>query len=218
MNKFVRTLLKIINSLLIFLFFTYFVIVTYNHLEDKKMKSINYSLTNEEYRLIKNGDIILRYGYGLVSDMIVNTLSEDIRVSHCAIVLKNDTTFSVIHSVSQTISDFDGVQIQDIRQFIHDSKENSVIVMRYKNNDNSTSNCNISERAVYYLNKRVPFDMSFNINDTTRFFCTELIWKVIKDVKNTDIFEDRYGLDELNFLKFVVFFNEELFDVVFSHH
>lgn len=218
MNKYIKTILKTLNIVLICIFIFYFSVETYNHHSEIKKENINYRLSKSEYSQIKDGDIILRQGYGFVSDMIVKTLAEDLKISHCAIVIKNDTTFSVIHSVSQSISDYDGVQIQDIRQFVNDSKENSIIVLRTKDNPSGTTNELISDRANYYLNKRVPFDMSFDINDTTRFFCTELIWKVLLETKNIDIFENKYGENDLDFLKFDVFFNPEIFDIVFSHH
>jgi len=64
--------------------------------------------------------------------MIVERLGEVYDISHCAIVCKDRDSIYVIHSVSQSLSPYDGVQSQELDPFIHDSKENSVIVVRYK--------------------------------------------------------------------------------------
>lgn len=218
MRKKKKIILQIFTALLLLILSAFLYLLIYDNTKKNQKNKVNYQLSNKEYKLMQNGDIILRRGYGIVSDMIVNTLAEDISLSHCGIIIKNDTTFSVIHSVSQSISDYDGVQIQDIRRFIHDSKENSVVVVRYSNSNDTSSNNTIAERAAHYLSKKAPFDMAFNIEDTTAFFCTELIWKVILDAKKTDIFVNKYGLNKREFLKFDVFFNEDFFETVFSHH
>lgn len=214
MNNALRYTLVALQIVLSIMLIVYLIIGSYDFASERHRIRANYRLTKEEYLKIKDGDIILRHGYGFVSDMIVNTLNENFSVSHCAIVVKNDTNASVIHSVSQSLSDFDGVQEQNLRRFINDSKKGSVIVLRYKGDN---LNHLIAERARYYLDKRVPFDNSFDINDSTKFFCTELIWRIFLDVFNVDIFEKKYKQGSLDFLKFDVFLDPDYFDIVFSH-
>jgi len=194
----------------------YLFVKFYDYTSEKKRVRVNYSLSKEEIAQLQDGDIILRHGYGFVSDMITKKLSDGTNVSHCAIFVKDDTSMNVIHSVSQSLSNFDGVQMQDLKRFINDSKKNSVVVVRYKTKENEDRSL-IGKRARYYLNKRIPFDNSFDIKDSTKFFCAEFIWKVLKDSYNIDIFEDKYGKDNSEFLKFDIFFNPKYFEVVFSH-
>lgn len=175
-----------------------------------------YSLSNSEKQLIKDGDIILRHGYGLVSDLIVSSLNEGLNISHCAIVHKTDSVFQVIHSVSQNLSDVDGVQAQDIQPFIRDSKENSVIVLRYKDSLNTQSR--IAKRALYYLKKKIAFDHNFDIADSSTFYCTELIWKAIKDEYQTDIFKNYYNKSRFEHMKFNLFMDTAYFQVIFNHN
>jgi len=217
MPKAVKALLVAIKIVLTISLVIYLFVLTYDHTSEIKRVKINYSLTKEEYNLLQDGDILLRHGYGFVSDMIVKTLKEDFSISHCAILVKDDSAFNVIHSVSQSLSEFDGVQIQDLRRFVNDSKKNSLIVLRYKNS-NGEDRESISQRARYYLERQVPFDNSFDINDTTRYFCTELIWKIFLDAFNIDIFEKKYGLGGTEFLKFDIFFDPDLFEIILSHH
>lgn len=165
---------------------------------------------------LKDGDIILRQGFGIVSESISKTLSEEFRISHCAIVRRpNSDSIVIIHSVSSSLSDVDGVQTCEINKFIQESQPNTIIVVRFKSNDGKPNSL-ISNRADYYLRQNIPFDGSFDVKDSTEFFCTELIWKVLKDEYNKDILNiDRP--DQLDANKFSVFWDSPHFDVIINH-
>ncbi|MFZ4413707.1 MAG: YiiX/YebB-like N1pC/P60 family cysteine hydrolase [Bacteroidales bacterium] len=206
----------ILISLVIILAFCLFLFAYYFHTEQEHSIS-RYGLSKNEMSSLHNGDIILRHGYGMASDIIVNTLNEKYDISHCAIICKESNQINVIHSVSQSLSDFDGVQTQSINRFIKDSKENSVIVVRYKN-PTHTDNKLITERAKYYLSKKIPFDNDFNIKDSTQMFCTELIWKTIKDEYGVDLFKNQLNdEDKKNQYKFHTFWDTTQFEIILNH-
>jgi uncharacterized protein YycO len=174
-----------------------------------------YSLSQNEINKLKDGDIILRRGFGMVSDLIVTTMNEEYDISHCAIIVKDNNHFKVIHTVSQSLSEFDGVQSQTLSRFISDSKENSIIVVRLK----GISDSSISQRAKYFLSKKLPFDHDFDINDSSKLYCTELIWKVIKDSYKIDIFENQLkGQDKKNQYRFSALMDSNRFDIIINHH
>jgi hypothetical protein len=211
LKKYIIISLVIIAIIAMFLF-------VYNYCTEQEHSISTYTLSNEEIKLLHNGDIILRHGYGMASDLIVKTLNEKYDISHCAIVFKDSNNISVIHSVSQSLSDFDGVQTQTLKRFISDSKENSVIVVRYKNpldSDNSV----IAERAAYYLSKKLPFDNDFDIEDSTHIYCNELIWRIIKDSYHVDIFKNQLkDEDKKNHYKFNALWDTTLFEIIINHH
>ncbi len=174
-----------------------------------------YSLSQNEINKLKDGDIILRRGFGMVSDLIVTTMNEEYDISHCAIIVKDNNHFKVIHTVSQSLSEFDGVQSQTLSRFISDSKENSIIVVRLK----GISDSSISQRAKYFLSKKLPFDHDFDINDSSKLYCTELIWKVIKDSYKIDIFDNQLkGQDKKNQYRFSALMDSNRFDIIINHH
>jgi uncharacterized protein YycO len=187
----------------------------YNYKSKQEHFFSTYKLTSYEMAQLKDGDIILRHGFGMVSDLIVSTMNEEYDISHCAILVKDSNGFNVIHSVSQSLSDFDGVQSQSLHRFISDSKENSIIVVRYKGDSDSL----ISSSAKYYLNKKIPFDNDFDIKDSTKIYCTELIWKVIKDSQGVDIFSEQ--LKEKNKksqYRFNALWDTTKFQIIINHH
>jgi hypothetical protein len=176
-----------------------------------------YYLSKDEIGLLQNGDIILRHGYGMASDIIVQSLNEKYDISHCAVLTKEENQFNVIHSVSQSLSDFDGVQTQSLNRFINDSKINSLIIVRYKN-PTHTDNALIAEKAKYYLLKKLPFDNDFNIEDSTKIYCTELIWRVIKDSYHEDIYKNLLkDKNRKNQYKFQAFWDTTHFEIIINH-
>ncbi len=209
MRKFFFSLAIILTAIILFL-------LTYNFRSEQEQKFSAYTLTSEELNLIQDGDIILRHGYGLVSDIIVETLKENFDISHCAIIRKEGDNFKVIHTVSQSISDFDGVQEQTLPVFIHQSHKNSVMIVRYKWPEGNAGQ-RISAKAQFYLDEKIPFDNSFNINDDKEFYCSELIWRIIKDEFGVNIFPDMSD-ETKKYLNFSNFYDPRYFDVIINHH
>ena len=76
LSPFLAAMRKGLYIILIFIaaFVLYF--STYDLRSEQKQQYIKYDLTREEYAMLKDGDFILRHGYGIVSDAIVNSLNE----------------------------------------------------------------------------------------------------------------------------------------------
>ncbi len=191
----------------------------YNYDSQKTLEFSEYTLSNDELLLLQDGDIILRHGYGFVSDMIVDTKNEKFKVSHCAVISKDTilNKFNVIHSVSQTLAKFDGVQSQPLKIFLNDCQKNSIIITRYKNSAFNNTGTKISERAKYYLNKKVPFDNKFDLFNNEQIYCTELIYLIIKDEFNDDIFSYNSNNDPKD-IDFAVFTDTSHFNIIINHH
>jgi hypothetical protein len=190
-------------------------LLAYNHHSMREQSFYKYTLTEKEYGEIEEGDIILRHGYGLVSDLIVEQLKEKYDLSHCAIVVKTDTGLAVIHSVSSSVSNVDGMQAQDLKSFIEESHYNSVVVIRYKAKINKP-NAAIARKAKYYLSKKIPFDNAFNIADSSEFYCTELLWKVILNEYGDDIMAGKNNLRK-DHLRFDTFLDTNRFQIIINH-
>jgi hypothetical protein len=213
-----KTLIIIFIVLASLVLLSYLFLRLYDYRSEQEQIVSKYTLSTDELSLLKEGDIILRHGYGFVSDMIVETMNDSIGISHCAI-LTTDTNknWMIIHSVSSTLTDIDGVQSQLLKPFINDSKKNSVVVVRYKHAKNDSDLARIGQRAKYYLKKQVPFDESFNPDDSTEIFCSELLWKVFKDTYNTDIYQPEYKAEPYDYLKFDCFLDTSNFEIIIDH-
>ena len=195
----------------------YLFLLIYNYRSQREQVFCNYTLTPKEKSLLKDGDILLRHGYGFVSDMIVETLNDSSGLSHCAILTKLDNKWTVIQSISSSLSDVDGVQSQDLNSFVNQSKLNSFVVVRYKHAIDDSDLARIGKRAKYYLAKKVPFDNSFNLFDSSAFYCSELLWNVFKDEFHVDIFESKYRSRHYDYMKFDTFLDTTNFQVIIDH-
>ncbi|MFH0894790.1 MAG: YiiX/YebB-like N1pC/P60 family cysteine hydrolase [Bacteroidota bacterium] len=215
--RYKKILIYTLISLLVLLVSVVTFWFVYNANADQQQRvSPPYRMNEKDVALLQDGDIILRRGYGLVSDMIGETLSEKYDVSHVAIIRKEADTFKVIQTISSSISDFDGMQCQSLQSFVHDSKINSVVVVRYKHKNSTKDNSYISNSAQAYLDRKVPFDESFDLKDTTTLFCSELVYRVILKEYKDDIF-DKIDKGSVNKLGFVPFFDTSRFDVILNH-
>ena len=170
-------------------------------------------LSSAEVAMLCNGDIILRKGFGFVSNKIVEILNEPYPLSHCGIVVLDDGAPYVIHSVSSTLSDYDGVQRSSLNSFFADSKPCSIVVVRYlgAQSDGGTL---ITTEAKRYLQAKVPFDNSFDLADNTKMYCTELVWKILLDKYSCDIYPDQSSHTALGFAPFM---DATCFKVIINH-
>lgn len=200
-------LLMIIISLLYF----------YQQKSTKNELKNDYSLTIEEKNRLQEGDIIFRYGFGIISDAIVKYVKSDYPVSHCGIIVRDSSgKLSVIHTVSNTLAKIDGMQKDNLNVFVKGSHKNSIIVTRYRYK-NDTLRKKIAERANYYLLQQIPFDHHFDCEDTTAFFCTEFIQRVFKTAINTDIYE-LSNEKERNCMGFAPLLDTTKFMMVLNHN
>jgi len=192
--------------------FVYFYQKVSNHNEQKS----TYRLNSRELALLKEGDIIFREGFGLISDIIASRTEENYKVSHCGILCKDShNKWIVIHTVSNTLAEIDGMQSDYLDNFVKNSKENSILILRYKNACDST-NALIKQKSLYYLHKQIAFDDAFTMEDTSEFFCTELIRQLYLDVYDIDIYklDTETPYDELSFSPF---WNKNIFKCILSH-
>jgi len=197
----------------VLLFFAWLFRTVYNTIEKKKEKSITYILSDNEKNLIHNGDLVLRYGHGLVSDYIVDMFDEKYPISHCGIIRKSGKKIEVIHSESSSFLSKEGIQVQDFDSFTDAGHKNSIIIVRY-NKCNSDEYQKITNYAQNYLDKEIPFDYAFDSDDTTTMFCSEIIWHVFKDAFKKDIFLN--DKNETDFNQFKNFYDSTQFDIIIN--
>lgn len=164
---------------IIFLLFLGGLLVACHSGKNYKNKDYVYSTDS-----IKNGDIILRKSYGLVSEIIAIQLHDTIDISHCGIIVSDaGHRFKVIHSLSKKVSKADGVQECSLDDFMSDSQPQTVKVFRFKNDHDNR----LAQGAVSCLDRKIPFDESFNSLDTNYLYCSELPIHLIRTTYGVDV-------------------------------
>ncbi len=183
--------------------------------EEKKHYAKHDRLAKNELVMLRSGDIILRRGFGLVSASIATSLNEDFSVSHCGIVdVDSNGNVRVIHSVSSSLSDFDGLQDCTIDEFCKESKENSLMVVRFRDTADVPL-ANLAKTAQTYLDRKIPFDGVFDITENDEMYCSEMVWSALKENYGYDIYPDK---SKTAVIKFGPFFDTVHFQRIINHH
>jgi hypothetical protein len=134
--------------------------------------------------VIQSGDIVFRRSYGIVSDLIVARLNDSVSLSHCGIAYRDSAgQLFVIHALSKKLSDTDGMQQCSFEAFLQDSRPGTVKVTRFLPDTSGV----LQHWAIQYLKNAVPFDDTFDMRDTTSFFCTELALHIIQTHFDVDL-------------------------------
>ncbi len=209
---------KMASAVLVFFFSGYFGL---NHFrienQERPEKKTIYKLSAEDLALLQNGDIIMRKGEGFVSSVINDLFNTGYNLSHCGIVLVENDSVKVIHTVSSELSQIDGVQTESIDKFVRESVLNTLMVVRYKTAESTRSQIAEASKAYLSASRHKPFDHKFDLADTTKFYCTELIHYSFIDVFGKDMFPERLQSDHPNFLGLDAFLDTTKFDVILSH-
>jgi len=124
--------------------------------------------------MFQEGDVIFRHGIGAVSDWINYKQSSAIHVSHTGIVVNLNKKWVIIHSISGMLDAEDGVQVSSIEQFLREAKPNTVFILRP--NLSKKNRKAAAKKALLCLKKGIRFDHQFNPNDSSKLYCSELIF------------------------------------------
>ncbi|MCH2022614.1 MAG: hypothetical protein MK207_09075 [Saprospiraceae bacterium] len=178
-----------------------------------KKNKANASLSNEEIALLKDGDIILRKGFGTISDFISIYLNETYPVTHCAFYLYNGLNNPmVLHTVSN--DSVSGMFTEPLKNYIHQSQSGTIAVVRLKGTDNQKKG--VLNEAKRLLKKEVPFDMAFNDYDSTHMYCAEMMCTVFRNVYQKDLLPERAIYSGVDVIRMRNFFNPDNFDIIFN--
>jgi len=203
-----------VSLLLLALFLSLLSFVVYKAMLDpENKKQVFYPLSEDEKGLIHSGDIILRRGYGFFSEAIVKSQHDSNAFSHCAMVVKTNNSLNVIHALSSSVSEFDGVQIQTLQRFLNECLPNSIRVVRFKTSADTIRL--LEAKLLSYARLKTPFDHSFNQADTSEFYCTELFHHSFKHVLGRDIFIN--AKLNSNAYDLSIFQDTSLFEIVLNH-
>lgn len=125
--------------------------------------------------LFREGDIVFRRGTGFTSRIVLAANKRGI-YSHTGILKLYNGTWYVIHAVPgepDFKGDVDRVKMEPIEHFFDIRKAVKGAVMRVQND--SLTACKAAFSAFRLFRNHVMFDHSYDLNDTTELYCTELI-------------------------------------------
>jgi hypothetical protein len=166
-----------------------------------------------EMAKLVEGDFILRKGYGWISDRIADLLNEDVRITHCGLILtKGYNEPHVLHAMSN--EKVNGVFVEPLKSFLRESQQGSLIAVRIKKPADKIESMILESKRM--LAKKVPFDLAFNDADSSSFYCAELFGHVFKNIWKRDLLPEKFNLFGMNAIRMRNFLNPNEFEILFN--
>lgn len=170
--------------------------------------------TPAEFKMLQPGDIILRKGNGMVSNFIASFLEEKYPITHCGILTKRaDNKFYVISC--ESTPEVDGMICNSLGEFCQSSLPHSTAVVRPKGSDEQRRR--VLAEAEWYMKQTKPFDMKFDITDSTEYYCVELFMHIFEHVYNKNYFPRRKKLITFDVIHMDNFLDTTNFQILFNH-
>ena len=158
---------------------------------------------------LRNGDLLFRNGIGYES-RVVTSLSDG-KFSHIGIAYHNGRQWNVIHAVpgENEKDEPEYLKCEPISGFYYYSRAKLGGSARVSCTD-SIANI-VAERAHDIVNRKVLFDNNYDIDDTTKLYCTELV-RLVYLAQNIDLCEDRWHRIPIINTKAHVIFPEDIWN------
>jgi hypothetical protein len=126
----------------------------------------------------QQGDLILRRGEGIMSDIARHFSATEKRFSHVGIIVDYKRKAYVVHSVHEHAKGFDGVVIEKLEDFLKEASDWAVYRLRLK----KVQQQKLASTAIHYAHSKIPFDSQFDLGSQQAMYCTEFIWRVSGEV------------------------------------
>ena len=135
--------------------------------------------------LFQSGDVILRRGRSLVSALISRSFPQGQQMSQCGILISEYGSWKVIHSISGRIDKRDGIRIDTLADFLSQARPGMAL---HISPGFEVDRELLVDRAKHYLAQQSPFDHDYDLNDSEKLYCTELVRAVYLDAGAQDVF------------------------------
>lgn len=149
------------------------------------------------YGELREGDLAFRTGSGLYST-VLNLDPSRIHYSHIGLVVRQDGQWCIVHAVPGELEgpeDFERVKAEPIGLFFA-PKRASHGALVHTGLDDAERLCS---RALQMARDSVRFDGDFDLEDTVRVYCTELVYRLYL-TEGMDLSEGRRSYTNLPLL------------------
>jgi uncharacterized protein YycO len=147
---------------------------------------------------LEAGDLIFRRGISFVS-RLVQVADQQTVYTHVGIVVDYEGEKRVVHAVpSETPDEADKVKMESLHDFLQPERAVELGVYRLNEHKHFQEASAAARWAFKMAQKAIPFDKGFDLQDTSRLYCTELIWKAYL-AAGIDLCEGRFDKLPLTF-------------------
>lgn len=137
----------------------------------------------------QSGDLIYRFGNGFFSGLFRDFSTQEKRFSHVGIIYRphhSDSIF-VLHAEASELTGIGGVRKDRAGLFLHKVNEWAI----YRVQASLDQRREIARQALNHHSRKVPFDRTFDVMDTSAVYCTELVARCVNKALHTELIQQR---------------------------
>lgn len=127
--------------------------------------------------LLQNGDIVVRTGNDMTSEMFREANRKDKTYSHCGIVLVEDGKPYIYHSIGGEDNPDEVLRRDNIQAWASPLHNSGIGILRYHFTPAQVDSLVRITRSYYSQHKK--FDMQFDISNDDELYCAELLYQAI---------------------------------------
>jgi hypothetical protein len=149
-------------------------------------------------KMVKQGDLIVRTGRDFTSETMRQLSLQDKTYSHCGIAsIEHDSLF-VYHSIGGEWNPDQKLRRDPFEIFCNPFENRGFGIFRY--NLSPGDNARLTGVVQKLYKQGIRFDMQFDLASDERMYCTEFVYKAVKEASHNKI---SFSTTTLNHLKFV---------------
>lgn len=134
---------------------------------------------------VQNGDLILRRGKGIMSDIAASFSITDRRFSHVGIIVMDGRVAHVVHSVHDDDKGYNGVVREPLSDFLGDVSDWAVYRLKLDRQQQDK----LARTASRYAHQHIAFDTRFDLDSRNVMYCTELVWRASAEVSQPNLIQ-----------------------------
>lgn len=148
--------------------------------------------------IIKTGDLIVRTGKDFTSEIMRLLSTEDKTYSHCGIAsIEHDSLF-VYHSIGGEWNPDERLRKDPFEFFCNPYENRGIGIFRYRITPGERINLVNVVHKLY--NKKIMFDMQFNLASDDRMYCSEFVYKALEQATNDKIVLPTTTINHIKFI------------------
>jgi len=149
-------------------------------------------------KMVKTGDLVVRTGKDFTSETMRLLSTKDKTYSHCGIAsIEHDSLF-VYHSIGGEWNPDEKLRRDPFEIFCNPYENRGFGIFRYRITPGEKITLVNVVHKLY--NKKIMFDMQFNLASDDRMYCSEFVYKVIEQASNNKIVLPTTTINNIKFI------------------
>jgi hypothetical protein len=146
--------------------------------EKTKISShVNEEIIRKGSALLKDGDLVLRTGNDFISLVLRRFSRVNKTYSHCGIVRKKNGKFFVYNAIGGEDNPDAKLRRESFEQFCDPAHNLGFGIFRYHLKEKELKR--LDSIVDLFYNKKIPFDLKFNLQTDSSFYCAEFVYKAL---------------------------------------